>query len=1294
MLQLPAKIHRNHQLFSDHYLDETLPRRADWLELITIAEPVMAQIAYHFDQYVPSDKEGQIEHDLIRPILEVLGHTFEVQATLQVPGPSQYPDYIFYRDKSALNANKGKLLTEELLKLKAFAVGDAKSWMSPLDIPKRSGSVLTNKNPSYQIAFYIQHSGLDWGILTNGRYWRLYHKNTAHKLDHYYEVDLPALLQSNDVSQFLYFYAFFRCAAFDQHGLNVATILKESYEYAQDIDASLEKQVFNALRLVAQGFLTYPPNHLTADDANTLKDIYDNSLILLYRLLFILYAEARDFLALRESDIYREYYSLFEIKHRVATSLGLHQKLRSNSAKLYNDLQQLFQYINEGDAPLHIATFNGGLFDSEKHLFLEKYRVSDEQLQLAIDMLARVKNDFIDYRDLSVRNLGTIYEGLLEHHLEKVVDQDGWNIDLVNEKGERQATGSYYTPDYIVKYIVEQTVGSVLRETMARVPDDKDKVNAVLGIKVLDPSMGSAHFLVEATEYIARFLVELNAQKDDATKEADLAYWKRRVVQSCIYGVDLNPLAVELAKLSLWLNTVAKDRPLSFLDHHLRTGNAVIGTRLADLSIPPNGTAKKSKQVAIPGEQLSLFDDEVFRQSIEQAVNLMWLVEDNPAQTIDQVKEQEQLYAEMRERLVGKYGSLADLHIAAHYGIAVDSTLWKPLMDFATGRIQTAPVQFTQWLNAARFLAQEPQRRFFHWELEFPEIFFDKYGQAKRERAGFDAVIGNPPWIRQEAFSQDKSVLKLHYSTYSGQADLSTYFVELGNTYLKENGHFGFIIPNKFVRARYGEALRSFLAEQVTLRRIVNFGDLPVFSDTATYPMIVLTSKQKTADAQVIYSHLKQLRPNHLTEDILEIEELKPAALFTGDHWPLTEDILQLIIDKMKIESVPLGNYVENKIFYGIKTGFNRAFVINRRIRDQLIAADPKSAEIIKPIIEGEDVRRYRVNYKYYYIILSKIDVPIERYPAVFAHLQQYQSQLEKRSDRGKHWWELRACDYYDAFEQPKIMWPIIASFNRFTPVDPGYYSNDKTFFIPTNDLYLLAILNSSIMFLYLRTKLTERRGDFWEYQKDKLVQVPIRCIHFTTSDSERADLTNDGLALYQSHHYEDFLIFVQTCLQHVPEQGDVIHDILVSLVKQILAANKQRQIALEEFTLGLESVLFNLDVKKLDRLWTPPPKTDNDAERRLSEGQEKLGTLVHQQLNLQEHIGLLNEEQWKWLIKRRLVKPDLVDLVKIYRKYQPPIAQLDQQITTIDDLINQIVYRLYGLTSEEIALVEERLQN
>ena len=1289
--------HHNQQLFSDHYLDVILPIRQDWQALTIEAQPIMQQIAAIFKKYKPGGKEAQAEHRLVRPVLEALGHTFEIQPSLTTPEGTHTPDYVFYRDEATLNANVGKKLTRALLQTTGFAIGDAKHWDCPLDIALQGArsDLFTNKNPSYQIAFYMRHSGVTWGILTNGRLWRLYHKDSAEMLDHFYEVDLPALLASNDVKQFLYFYTFFRRAAFDQRPLGVGAILKESIDYAQGIGDSLKEQVYQALRYVAQGFLDYTANGLTPGDPTTLKDIYDNSLILLYRLLFIFYAEARDLLPMSDSELYRESYSLRCITSPIARDLDAGRTLRTNSTKLYHHVKELFGYINVGDPPLKISTFNGGLFDPRKHTFLEQYSIGDALFQHAIDKLARIDGQFIDYRDLSVRHLGTIYEGLLEYHLEKIAEedrQDGWSIDLLNSKGERHATGSYYTPDYIVKYIVDQTLGPVLRAEVEQAASDKAKVEAVLAVKVLDPSMGSGHFLVEATEYIARFLVELNAQPPGTTKEAELAYWKRRVVQTCIYGVDLNFLAVELAKLSLWLSTVAKDRPLSFLDHHLRTGDALIGARLADLTAAPTGNAaqRKTKKQETPEEQLSLFDDEIFRQSLTTAVDLMWLVEDNPAQTIEQVKEQEQLYETLRNELIGKYGRLADLAMAAHYGLAIDPSLWKPLVDFATERMMMIPTDFIEWLEIVAELST--QHHFFHWELEFPEIFFDRHGQPKHTQAGVDAVIGNPPWVRQETFMENKAALKYLYRVYHGVADLYTYFMELGNTYLRENGRFGYIVPNKFVRAHYGETLRNFLATQVRLERVVDFGDLPVFKDATTYPMIVLTSKQPTDNSEVRFTQLKQLHPDTLAADITNGERLVSRSALTGSNWAVGGDATYTIVEKMRGVSVPLGQVVKDKILYGIKTGFNEAFVIDRLTRDKLIADDPKSTEIIKPFVMGRDVKRYSIDYQDRYIILSKIGTPIERYPAIFAHLQQYQARLEARWDKGEHWWELRACDYYEEFEKPKILWPVIAVSSKFAFSREGYYSNDKTFFIPTDDLYLLAILNSSTAFLFFRSNLSLLRGGFFEYRAQTLLHTPIRRIAFTTPADESSMLAKQSTALYKADKHEELLAFVDERLAATPEQSDVVHDLLVYLAEQMIELNKQRQSKVEDFTNDLYSV-YTTDLQKIARLWTPlntAKEGSVDTARRLVEAQKELGPLATRQLELREDAGSLSEAQWRWLLVQRLGhRSNLSRSIKVFREYQPSIAELDGRIAATDKLINQVVYRLYGLTPEEIAVVE-----
>jgi hypothetical protein len=288
-LSLTAAPHNNQQPFSDHYLNEILPHRTDWKNLLIEARTVQRAIADIIATFTPSSIEAQTEEDLVKPVLRLLGHTFEVQPALTTPDGKNRPDYVLYRTEQDVNANKGKVLNEGLLQSRAFAVADAKYWNRPLDVALKGqkGDPFDNRNPSFRISFYMRHSGMPWGILTNGRLWRLYHRDTAHKLDRFYEVDLETLVRRDDPALFLYFYAFFRRGAFDPSSISTDEILKQSIDYALSIGSQLKSQVFDALRHLAQGFLDYPENKLEPDP-ETLKQIYDNSLILLYRLLFAL----------------------------------------------------------------------------------------------------------------------------------------------------------------------------------------------------------------------------------------------------------------------------------------------------------------------------------------------------------------------------------------------------------------------------------------------------------------------------------------------------------------------------------------------------------------------------------------------------------------------------------------------------------------------------------------------------------------------------------------------------------------------------------------------------------------------------------------------------------------------------------------------------------------------------------------------------------------------------------------------------------------------------------------------
>ncbi len=361
--------------------------------------------------------------------------------------------------------------------------------------------------------------------------------------------------------------------------------------------------------------------------------------------------------------------------------------------------------------------------------------------------------------------------------------------------------------------------------------------------------MGSGHFPVEVTEYIARYLVELGIQPDESTGswkagetkdagETDLTYWKRRVAQQCIYGVDLNPLAVELAKLSLWLITAAKDHPLSFLDHHLRTGNALIGAWLEDVAAGQHPAAKSAQKRAKEdvkaqkevGQMTIALFDEAFRQTTRNALVSIAAIEQNPGVTIKDVKAQEAAYAALRQVFIDKYQRLANLGTALYYNLNVGLDEWRPLTDYVLGRVeQPQSPQFTTWSEAADALAE--QKHFFHWELEFPNIFFDSQGQSLGERAGFDVVISNPPYVRQEKLGPDKPFFEEHYEVYHGVADLFVYFFAQGLRLLRKDGRLAYISSNTWLTRNYGTPLRQYLRTKTTVETLIDLGDNHVFAD-------------------------------------------------------------------------------------------------------------------------------------------------------------------------------------------------------------------------------------------------------------------------------------------------------------------------------------------------------------------------------------------------------------------------------------------------------------------------------
>src|SRR2546421_1812050 len=615
----------NRALFSDYYLTTRLPDSPEWKNAaeagaMTRAFRQLRELYADVRETFSNQPEQVVRARLLEPVLALLG--FSARPVRASNSGTPEPDYRLY-PASAVGQTADKPL----------ALCLAYTWGRSLDgKDEQRDSPTPGENPGAVVVTLLDSGEADWAIVTNGKTWRLYSAKAHSRATNYYEIDLEETLAQSPVhlelaqspvrpeQAFPYFWFFFRSAAFIPADRLVAgekrlicfldSLVSESERYARELGERLKDRVFfEIFPHFARGFIIYarragqlPANldSLEAAERNPLLEpFFSATLTFLYRLLFLLYAESRDLLPVREVRGYHEK-SLEKLKKQVAEKAGTIEdqapdKLKAAytdlSTAFYDRLQELFDAVDKGDAALNVPVYNGGLFmtqpdpadtspEADVARFLAHCKIPDRELALGLDLMARDRDEkrhdlaFIDYKSLGVRQLGSMYEGLLEFKLrvaaeemavvkdktEKIVPyaeakqkklpilkegrgKDAYDktysrgkVYLENDRRERKATGSYYTPDYIVKYIVEHTVGPVItakletlrpifREAEKTLKAERDKVKALgrqdispenetykkfrqtlnetfFDLKVLDPAMGSGHFLVEAVDYI------------------------------------------------------------------------------------------------------------------------------------------------------------------------------------------------------------------------------------------------------------------------------------------------------------------------------------------------------------------------------------------------------------------------------------------------------------------------------------------------------------------------------------------------------------------------------------------------------------------------------------------------------------------------------------------------------------------------------------------------------------------------------------------------------------------------
>ncbi len=604
--------------------------------------------------------------------------------------------------------------------------------------------------------------------------------------------------------------------AFAGSPCQVDTWVEESARLADRASASLDRGSRDAIDVLSDALAMVPPPR----SAQAMPSAAAQSVTWLYRILFLLYAEARGVVPTWH-PIYRDAYALAPVCEQItrgARPRGLGPMLQA--------VMRLARLGCDVDA-LKVTAFNGRLFDPEHTPLVDRLTMDDATLAGILRGLTsrqgprgrgRIR---VRYEDLGVEQLGAIYERLLDER------HDAPTPSRRPASSARKASGSFYTPRPLTEYLVRRTLAPLVEGVS---PD------RILALRVLDPAMGSGAMLVAACHYLShayeRAVVEHGVCRAGDLDPQERTRIRRTIAQRCLFGVDANPMAVELARMSLWLTTLAADRPLSFFDHHLRVGNSLLGATPADLARSPL-TGRPATQTRAGSLFAELDPHDALRASMPDRLRLVALPDDS----VSAVREKAHLFAALesaRSPLAGWRRALDAWCAWATWPQAerVAPQVWRDLIAVALGRQGLiAPHLHAEW--AARIDSHAQRHRVLHWPLAFPEVFVDRDGSPRAD-AGFDAIIGNPPWdtLRGDGGTSRDSAMTMatfvrQAGIYSGaldaHANLYQLFVERSLQLLRRDGRLGLVVPWGLLADQGAAAARTALLDRCRIDAVVGF---------------------------------------------------------------------------------------------------------------------------------------------------------------------------------------------------------------------------------------------------------------------------------------------------------------------------------------------------------------------------------------------------------------------------------------------------------------------------------------
>ncbi|VXB82365.1 Eco57I restriction-modification methylase domain-containing protein [Maribacter litoralis] len=802
---------------------------------------------------------------------------------------------------------------------------------------------------------------------------------------------------------------------------------------------------------------------------------------------------------------------------------------------LYDLFKQYFNYLDTGrqgtSSRSEIYAYNGGLFKTDKTL--DSLAIDNDLLFKHTSKLAAY--DFESQVDVNI--LGHIFENSLNEIESVNAEIEGADFD--KQKSKRKKDGVFYTPKYITKYIVENTIGKLCDEKKTELgfkeeeyfKGRKNRNKATIGklvtildtyrdwllqLTICDPACGSGAFLNQALDFLIKehgYIDELKAKIFGASIEfSDI---ENTILENNIYGVDLNEESVEIAKLSLWLRTAQPRRKLNDLSCNIKCGNSLIDSK------------------AVAGDKA------------------------------------------------------------------------------------------------------------FNWDIEFPRIF---------KNGGFDIVVGNPPYVRAELLADYMKFFENNFKVYHSASDLFAYFYELGSKIINSKGIMGFI-SNTFDKTTAGNILRDYLTDKTRLIEYIDFTEVQIFEGATTYPVIIILDRNKEKRNTFKYIKIPKASQNK----IIDIDTHEDIEVLQESLKPNSWSFLSAGKSKIIIKITKLNTIRESfgKCYYGVKTALNDAFIVNN---------DWKINEHLKKILEGKEIKKWNVSKSEQKLILFKSkwtnqvypnnyneDENLlnlkEDFPDIFKHLIPFSERAKKRYDKGDYWWELRNCAYYDLFEKPKIIFPNLQNSNKFCLDTEGIYVNAPAVFLPSESLTLLCILNSKIVWEFLKSICVVRSGGYIEVKPQYFEQIPIP----EFKNEKEFDLKASEIITY-------------------------VHDL---------------QEVKRKFQFYISS---NFQLEKLSK------KLQNWHALNFTEFIKELNKAIKINNKLREKAAIIDLGEKEGELQKftpfevlpTLTKKDEFEWLDLFEENKQKAQDLQTQINQTEKEIDAMVYELYGLTEEEINIVEK----